>query len=109
MTLVLGVHRFAEALARLQDRPQTLLRATRIDLNRARLGELMALPGVGRARAQAIVLHRVRHGPFTHREQLIEVDGFGATTFAGVRDYLLDPAPPSAAVREAVPQRGPPR
>src|SRR5689334_4131789 len=51
--------------------------AHRLDLNRASVAELMALPGVGRVRAEAIVLHRVRHGPFRALAELAAVDGIG--------------------------------
>jgi len=64
----------------------------RIDLNRASVAELQALPGVGPARAEAIVLHRIRHGPFRALEDLDRVDGFGPGRCAALRDHLVDPA-----------------
>jgi competence protein ComEA len=48
-----------------------------IDVNRASVGELQALPGVGPGRAEALVLERIRHGPFARLEQLARVHGFG--------------------------------
>ena len=61
----------------------------RIDLNRAPVPELMVLPGIGPERARAVVLHRVRYGPFTHLPDLLQVDGIGPETLAGLRPWLL--------------------
>ncbi len=60
----------------------------RIDLNRAPVAELMALPGIGRKRARAIVLHRVRHGPFRGFQDLLEVDGIGPDTVSRLRPLV---------------------
>ncbi len=61
----------------------------RIDLNRAPLAELMALPGIGHVRAEAIILHRVRHGPFRRLEDLRSVDGIGPETVAELVPFVL--------------------
>lgn len=58
-----------------------------IDVNKARVPELMLLEGIGRTRAEQIVLHRVRHGAFVHVADLLAVDGIGAKTLAGLRDH----------------------
>src|SRR5262245_58106463 len=58
-----------------------------IDVNRATVGELMALPGIGRSRAESIVLHRVRHGPFASVGDLVGVDGIGLETVAALREH----------------------
>lgn len=55
---------------------------TRIDLNTADLTALDALPGVGPVTAQRILDFRASHGRFASVEQLREVDGIGARTFA---------------------------
>ena len=76
------------ALGVLHRRPQeTLLTPVGVDLNLAGVPELMALPGIGRARAEAIVLHRVRHGPFRRVEELQQVDGIGPETAAGLAPF----------------------
>ncbi len=59
----------------------------RIDINRATVAELQALPGVGPTRAEAIVLHRVRHGPFADVAALGSVDGLGADSVALLKDF----------------------
>ena len=61
----------------------------RIDLNRARVGELATLPSIGPARAAAIVLERVRHGRFDAVEDLARVGGIGAATIDELRPYAV--------------------
>lgn len=56
----------------------------RLDINSAGVPQLMALPGIGRSRAEAIVLHRVRHGPFRAVGDLDRVEGIGAVTLVGL-------------------------
>lgn len=48
----------------------------RIDLNRASVVELQRLPGIGRARAEAIAAHRARR-PFRSPAEVVEVKGIG--------------------------------
>jgi competence protein ComEA len=48
------------------------------DINSATIAELDALPGVGPAKAAAILQYRKQHGPFTTVEELGRVPGFGA-------------------------------
>ena len=69
--------------------PPPVVEPVRIDLNRAQVPELQALPGIGATRAEAIVLHRVRNGTFERLEQLDQVDGIGATTIAALRPFLF--------------------
>lgn len=52
-----------------------------VDINTASAAELArVLEGVGRARADAIVEHRERFGPFTNIDELRYVNGVGAAT-----------------------------
>lgn len=59
-----------------------------IDVNRAAIGELRSLPGIGAVRAEAIVLERVRNGPFRRIEDLDRVDGLGQETIDGLRPFV---------------------
>jgi competence protein ComEA len=60
----------------------------RIDLNRASATELETLPGIGPAKAAAIVDHRERHGPFRVPGDLREVPGIGERTFQQLAELV---------------------
>ncbi len=83
-----AVHGFAAAVDARLHRPRSVWRAHRVDPNRARVGELALLPGVGPARAEAIVLERVRHGPFRSAADLRRVPGLGEATIALLAPWL---------------------
>ena len=61
---------------------------TPIDLNTAPEATLQTLPGVGPARARAIVAYREAHGPFATVQALEAVPGFGPALVAKVIDAL---------------------
>ena len=52
-----------------------------ININTADLSGLQVLPGVGEAKAQAIIDFRETEGPFTAAEDLKNVSGIGDKTF----------------------------
>lgn len=60
----------------------------RININTATESELQELPGIGPAKAQAIVQHRDEHGPFASEEQLTDVSGIGDRTFEQLSDLI---------------------
>lgn len=59
-----------------------------VNLNSASETELMELPGVGPAKAAAIVTWRKGHGQFKRVEDLTRVKGFGRKTLAKLKSYL---------------------
>lgn len=59
-----------------------------LDLNRATLEELDALPGVGPAKAQAILDYRSKHGPFGEVDQLAQVPGVSSSLLNRFRDRV---------------------
>ena len=64
-----------------------------IDVNRASVDELQVLPGVGPGRAEAIVLERIRRGPFAAFEDLARVEGLGPGTLQRLRPFVRAGAP----------------
>ncbi len=63
--------------------------ADQVDINTASAEVLAeAIHGVGRKRAQAIVLYRERHGAFSSVDQLAQVRGISAKTVERNRDRL---------------------
>lgn len=61
----------------------------RVDLNRADAAALETLPGIGPAKAAAIVAYREEHGPFTSPGQLRDVTGIGERTFQQLADRVV--------------------
>ena len=59
--------------------------AERIDLNLADVETLDTLPGLGPAKAQALVAWRAAHGPCSRVADLLAVPGIGAATVAAIR------------------------
>jgi competence ComEA-like helix-hairpin-helix protein len=59
-----------------------------LNINSATAAELDALPGIGRAKAAAILQYRERHGPFAAVEELARVPGFGVAAVARLRERV---------------------
>jgi len=59
-----------------------------VDLNSASLADLVALPGIGKARARAILAYRRSHGSFAAVSDLEQVPGFSRSLVARVGQYL---------------------
>jgi len=59
----------------------------RVDVNSASADELAQIPGIGPAKAQAIVQHRTER-PFARPEDLREVKGIGDKLYERVKDHI---------------------
>jgi competence protein ComEA len=59
-----------------------------VNLNTATRDELVALPGIGPAKAQAIVDHRTQHGPFKTVDEVRKVKGIGEKLFLQIKPEL---------------------
>jgi competence protein ComEA len=81
-----------------------------VNLNTATKDELVALPGIGPAKAQAIIDYRTTHGPFKSVEQLKDVKGIGAKRFEKLKPEITvagaAPKATTAAKADPVPARG---
>jgi competence protein ComEA len=67
-----------------------------ININTATMDELVALPGIGPAKAQAIVDYRKAHGPFKSVDELKDVKGIGAKRFEMLKPDLAVTGPSTA-------------
>ena len=61
----------------------------RIDINRATVTELDALPGIGPAKAQAIVADREANGPFRSVDDLLRVKGIGPKMLEKMKESVV--------------------
>ena len=59
-----------------------------ININTATAEELDTLPGIGPAKAAAIIAWREENGPFRYPEELIQVSGIGEATLAKLLDQI---------------------
>ena len=63
-------------------------RVATTNINSATVAELDALPGIGPAKAAAILQYREQHGPFTAVEELARVPGLGVAAVARLRERV---------------------
>lgn len=68
--------------------PQMPTEATPLDLNTAKVEELMLLPGIGETLAGRIVAYRKEHGPFIAKEDVMNVDGIGRGTYEEIQNLI---------------------
>lgn len=62
--------------------------AATIDINAADQDDLERLPGIGPAKAEAIIAYRDEHGPFETIDELAEVDGISAEMVDDLSPYI---------------------
>jgi competence protein ComEA len=60
----------------------------KININRAEAWLLEALPGVGEAKAQAIIEYREKNGPFRDVNELGKVPGFGESNLDKIKGLI---------------------
>lgn len=60
----------------------------RIDINTADKALLMTLPGIGEAKAEAIISYREANGAFSSGEELMNVSGIGEALFSKLKEKI---------------------
>jgi len=66
----------------------SLTASAAVNLNTATKDELVALPGIGPAKAQAILDYRSKNGAFKSIEELKDVKGIGAKRYEKIKGDL---------------------
>src|SRR5678816_1695403 len=77
-----------------------------VNLNTATKEELIAVTGIGPARAQAILDYRAQHGAFKSVDELRDVKGIGARRFETLKSEFTV-TPPAAKPAPRVEAKGP--
>jgi len=70
------------------DAAMDVIESGSINLNTASLQQLQTLPGIGAAKAQAIIDYRSEHGDFQSIEDIMKVKGIGEGIFAKIKDKI---------------------
>ncbi|WP_233713319.1 helix-hairpin-helix domain-containing protein [Lederbergia citri] len=60
----------------------------KVNINKANSVELETLPGIGPAKATAIIEYREENGPFKQVEDIQKISGIGAKTFERLQDLI---------------------
>ncbi|MFC1987617.1 helix-hairpin-helix domain-containing protein [Chloroflexota bacterium] len=60
----------------------------KVDVNRADVWLLKALPGIGETMAQRIVDYRQQDGPFHNIAEIMKVAGIGTATYEQIKDLI---------------------
>ena len=76
--------------------------AAAVNVNTASESELTALPGVGPAKAKAIVEYRKQHGNFKTLDELKNVKGIGEGIFSKLKNEATVAAPAKKTAQTAV-------
>lgn len=79
--------------------PSAVSAAGAVNINEASAGELERLPGVGPARADAIVRLRERVRRFNQAEDLLRVRGIGRVGFRRMRPFVTLTGPTTLTAR----------
>ena len=60
----------------------------KVNLNQASKEQLMTLPGVGEAKADAIIRYRSEKGDFSSIEEIMEIEGIKEGVFKKIEDWI---------------------
>lgn len=88
LTLAANQTLAAKPGATLDKQTATAQQQQKLNLNKASAEQLEAVPGIGKAKAQAILSYIQENGPITSQKQLTEVKGIGDKLAAKVAQYV---------------------
>lgn len=60
----------------------------KVNINTASVQELTSLPGIGQAKAEAIVKYREANGPFKSVDDITKVSGIGPKMLEKIKDEI---------------------
>ena len=83
-----GVNENLSNDACLEPTKETDVTSQKVSINRATKEELLTIPGIGEAKADAIIAYRKEHGGFKQLEELKEVSGIGDALFTQVQENI---------------------
>jgi competence ComEA-like helix-hairpin-helix protein len=66
-----------------------ILSNNKLNLNQATVAQLVALPGIGEAKANAIIDFRIKYGDFEEISELTYVTGIGNTLLKSIQDLVI--------------------
>ena len=88
LTLTANQTLAAKPGATLDKHAATAAQQQKLNLNKATIEQLEAVPGIGKSKAQAILAYIQEKGPITSQKQLTEVKGIGDKLAAKVAQYV---------------------
>ncbi|MBQ8281749.1 MAG: helix-hairpin-helix domain-containing protein [Lachnospiraceae bacterium] len=59
-----------------------------VNINLADIDTLTSLPGIGNTKAEAIVSYREENGKFASKEEILNVNGIGESTYDKIKDLI---------------------
>lgn len=68
---------------------QTASEETFVNINTASAEELMTLPGIGEAKAGAIIEYRTKNGAFTSKEDLMKISGIKEGVYNKIESFIV--------------------
>lgn len=70
------------------DKQQVAKSQGMVNINKASVEELCALRGIGKSKAEAIIVYREEKGPFKDIKELTEVNGIGENLFEQIKEKV---------------------
>ena len=61
---------------------------SKVNINTATMEQLMTLPGIGEAKAKAIIDYRTEHGQFKDITEIMNISGIKEAAFGKIKDFI---------------------